>query len=120
MFEKSQKAYSEAKVVIPGGVDSPVRAFTSVGGTPPFIQKGEGAYIYDVNGRRIIDAISSWWVITHGHCHPYIGAAIRAQSEKLDQVIFAGHTHEPAEQVARGLVEMTPARCNSSMGLPGW
>ena len=54
----------------------------------PKIERGEGAYLYKADGGRLIDAISSWWVITHGHCHPYIGAAIREQSEKLDQVIF--------------------------------
>jgi adenosylmethionine-8-amino-7-oxononanoate aminotransferase len=74
----------------------------------PKIARGEGAYLYDDDGRRILDAIASWWVITHGHCHPHIRAAVQAQAERLDQVIFAGHTHEPAETVARRLVELTP------------
>jgi adenosylmethionine-8-amino-7-oxononanoate aminotransferase len=56
----------------------------------------------------VIDAISSWWVTTHGHNHPRIVAAIREQAERLDQLIFAGWTHEPAEQLARGLVAMMP------------
>ncbi|MGY3453818.1 adenosylmethionine--8-amino-7-oxononanoate transaminase [Bradyrhizobium sp. USDA 4353] len=72
------------------------------------IVRGEGAYLYGADGRRIIDAIASWWVVTHGHCHPAIVQAIQAQAERLDQVIFAGHTHEPAEQVAAGLLELTP------------
>lgn len=72
------------------------------------IESGRGAYLYRPDGRRIIDGISSWWVITHGHCHPYIQAAVKAQAERLDQVIFAGHTHQPAEGVARHLVEITP------------
>ncbi len=74
----------------------------------PRIARGEGAYLYTDDGRRVIDAIASWWVITHGHCHPHIRAAVQAQAERLDQVIFAGHTHEPAETVARRLVELTP------------
>lgn len=74
----------------------------------PLVTRAEGAALYTVDGRRVIDAISSWWVTTHGHCHPRIMAAIRAQSEKLDQLIFAGWTHEPAEEVARGLTAIMP------------
>lgn len=73
------------------------------------IARGEGAGLFTEEGKRIIDAISSWWVVTHGHCHPTIIEAIREQAQKLDQVIFAGFTHEPAEQLARGLVERAPA-----------
>ncbi len=61
-----------------------------------------------VDGRQVIDAISSWWVTTHGHNHPRISAAIAAQAGKLDQIIFAGWTHEPAEEVAAELVRITP------------
>ena len=57
----------------------------------------EGAWLQGADGSRIFDGISSWWVITHGHNHPRITAAIRAQAGLLDQVIFAGFTHEPAE-----------------------
>ncbi|RJF77103.1 adenosylmethionine--8-amino-7-oxononanoate transaminase [Rhodopseudomonas palustris] len=72
------------------------------------IARGEGAWLETPDGRRIYDAISSWWVITHGHRHPHIVQAIKAQADKLDQVIFAGFTHEPAERLARRLVEITP------------
>ena len=72
------------------------------------IIRGEGAYLHTADGRRIIDAIASWWVVTHGHCHPHIVRAIQEQAERLDQVIFAGHTHEPAEDVATGLLALTP------------
>lgn len=74
----------------------------------PAVARAEGAALYTTDGRRIVDAISSWWVTTHGHCHPRIMAAIRAQAERLDQIIFAGWTHEPAEEVARALVGMMP------------
>ncbi|MGE0775721.1 MAG: adenosylmethionine--8-amino-7-oxononanoate transaminase, partial [Sphingomonadaceae bacterium] len=74
----------------------------------PLVTRAEGAAIYTADGRRIIDAISSWWVTTHGHCHPRIVAAIAQQVEKLDQIIFAGHTHEQAESLARGLLEIVP------------
>lgn len=76
---------------------------------PPMIARTEGAYVETIDGKRILDAISSWWVITHGHRHPKIVSAIRNATETLDQVIFAGLTHEPAEQLATALVEMAPS-----------
>jgi len=74
----------------------------------PVIVKGEGAWLEAADGRRIFDAISSWWVVTHGHRHPKIMQAIKDQADQLDQVIFAGFTHPPAEELARRLVEITP------------
>ncbi len=75
---------------------------------PIAIARAEGARLWTTNNDSIIDAISSWWVVTHGHCHPRIMAAIKEQAAKLDQIIFAGFTHEPAEALARELVAMTP------------
>ena len=75
----------------------------------PLVARSEGAAIFTADGRRIVDAISSWWVITHRHRHPRIMAAIARQTETLDQIIFAGWTHEPAEALARALVDITPA-----------
>jgi adenosylmethionine---8-amino-7-oxononanoate aminotransferase len=72
------------------------------------IAKGAGAWLETADGRRIFDAISSWWVVTHGHRHPHIVQAIKDQADRLDQVIFAGFTHEPAEKLARRLVALTP------------
>jgi adenosylmethionine---8-amino-7-oxononanoate aminotransferase len=72
------------------------------------ITRGEGAYLYSDDGRRIIDAIASWWVVTHGHCHPPIVRAIQQQAERLNQIIFAGHTHEPAEEVAAAMLKLAP------------
>jgi adenosylmethionine-8-amino-7-oxononanoate aminotransferase len=69
----------------------------------------EGAYLTLKDGQRILDAISSWWVITHGHCHPKIIAAIRTQSEALDQIIFAEYTHEAAENLACRLIALAPS-----------
>ena len=74
----------------------------------PLVTRALGAAIHTSDGRRIVDAISSWWVTTHGHCHPRIMAAIADQSNKLDQIIFAGWTHEPAETLASGLLEIMP------------
>ena len=72
------------------------------------ISRGEGAWLETADGRRIFDAISSWWVVTHGHRHPHIMQAIKSQADRLDQVIFAGFTHEPAEELARHLMAITP------------
>lgn len=91
--------------------DSPVwHPFTQHGlGEPvPHVTHARGAALHTADGRRVIDAISSWWVTTHGHCHPRISAAIRDQAERLDQIIFAGWTHEPAETLARGLTAIMP------------
>ncbi|WP_213980860.1 adenosylmethionine--8-amino-7-oxononanoate transaminase [Sphingomonas sp. dw_22] len=74
----------------------------------PLVTHAEGAALHTADGRRVIDAISSWWVTTHGHRHPRIMAAIAAQAERMDQIIFAGWTHEPAEAVARGLTAIMP------------
>lgn len=70
----------------------------------PLVSRAEGAILHTADGHRVVDAISSWWVTTHGHSHPRIVAAIADQAVKLDQVIFAGWTHEPAERLAAELV----------------
>lgn len=75
----------------------------------PTVVRSEGAALFTSDGRRIVDAISSWWVTTHGHREPRIMAAIAAQAERLDQIIFAGWSHEPAEAVAAGLLRLMPA-----------
>jgi adenosylmethionine---8-amino-7-oxononanoate aminotransferase len=76
---------------------------------PPLpIARAAGAYLYDVHGRPILDAISSWWVTLHGHAHPAIADAVAEQARSLEQVIFAGFTHEPAARLAAELVERLP------------
>ena len=74
----------------------------------PLVTRSEGALLHTADGRTVVDAISSWWVTTHGHCHPRIMGAIAEQAGKLDQLIFAGWTHEPAEEVAAGLRALMP------------
>src|ERR1017187_6440431 len=72
------------------------------------VVRGDDPYLYLADDRRIFDAISSWWVTLHGHAHPKIARAIAEQAAKLEQVIFAGFTHEPAARLAKTLVEITP------------
>jgi len=79
---RSKKLFEQAQKVIPGGVNSPVRAFKSVGGTPIFIKNAHGAYLIDEDGNKYIDYISSWGPMIIGHAHPEIIKAINEQSKK--------------------------------------
>ncbi|MGX6601588.1 glutamate-1-semialdehyde 2,1-aminomutase [Micromonosporaceae bacterium Da 78-11] len=73
----SQALFDRAKAIVPGGVNSPVRAFRAVGGTPRFMAHGSGPWITDVDGRRYVDLVNSWGPLIHGHAHPEIVEAIR-------------------------------------------
>src|SRR6266704_496358 len=67
------------------------------------LARAEGAWLYDFDGRRYLDAVSSWWVNLFGHGHPAINAAIREQLDRLEHVMLAGFTHEPAVMLAERL-----------------
>ncbi len=75
---ESEKLFARAQELIPGGVNSPVRAFRSVGGTPRFIERGQGAYVWDADGNRYIDYALSWGPLVLGHAHPRVVAALQA------------------------------------------
>jgi glutamate-1-semialdehyde 2,1-aminomutase len=81
-MNKSEILFQQAIKVIPGGVNSPVRAFAAVGGTPPFIDRAEGAYLVDVDGNRYIDYVGSWGPMIAGHAHPEIIAAVTETVQK--------------------------------------
>jgi glutamate-1-semialdehyde 2,1-aminomutase len=76
MFANSIKAFNQAKKVISGGVDSPVRSFGSVGGIPPFIAKGQGSFIYDIDDNKYLDFVQSWGPLIFGHCDKDIESAV--------------------------------------------
>jgi len=77
---------------------------------PPIpIVRGEGTCLYDENGKKYIDAVSSWWVNIHGHAHPYIAQKVAAQLTKLEHVIFAGFTHPGAVELAERLLKILPS-----------
>ena len=78
---KSEAAFQRAQKVIPGGVNSPVRAYRGVGGTPPFIARGEGSHIFDIDGNQYIDYVGSWGPLLLGHRHPAIVEAVRQALE---------------------------------------
>jgi glutamate-1-semialdehyde 2,1-aminomutase len=74
----SQALFDRARAVVPGGVNSPVRAFRAVGGTPRFMARGAGPWLFDADGRRYVDLVCSWGPLIHGHAHPEIVAAVQA------------------------------------------
>ncbi|MDA9676713.1 glutamate-1-semialdehyde 2,1-aminomutase, partial [Flavobacteriaceae bacterium] len=82
LYKRSSELFKQAKEVIPGGVNSPVRAFKSVGGSPIFASKAKGAYVYDEDGNRFIDYISSWGPMILGHAHPNVINAISETAKK--------------------------------------
>lgn len=104
--EKSETLFKHAQQLIPGGVNSPVRAFGSVGGTPRFIERGEGAYFWDVDGNRYIDYVLSWGPLTLGHAHPAVLEAIEQTARKGTSY---GAPTELENQLASLVVETVPS-----------
>jgi glutamate-1-semialdehyde 2,1-aminomutase len=99
-YNKSIAAFEEAYKVIPGGVDSPVRAFSGVEGTPPFIERGEGGYLFDIDGNKYIDYVQSWGPLIFGHCDAEIETSV------IDKVRFVSSGTEAvmsAIRLARGV-----------------
>lgn len=94
-FKKSEQLYQQAEKIIPGGVNSPVRAFKSVGMNPLYISKGEGAYLYDVDGNRYTDFVGSWGPLILGHAHPDIISAI--SNSAADGTSFGACTEKEIE-----------------------
>lgn len=105
MYNKSEQLFGRAQQSIPGGVNSPVRAFKSVGGTPVFMKKAKGAYLYDVDGNRYIDYIASWGPMILGHAHEPLVKAI--QEKALDSTSFGAPTELEIE-MAELIISMVP------------
>jgi len=98
--------FSDAKLVIPGGVNSPVRSFSGVGGTPVFIDHAQGAYIYDSLGKRYIDYVGSWGPMILGHAHPEVIEAVKQAAEKG---LSFGAPTEIETQMAKKVCELMPS-----------
>jgi glutamate-1-semialdehyde 2,1-aminomutase len=103
---RSEALFEEAKGLIPGGVNSPVRAFRGVGGTPRFIERGEGPSVYDADGNRYIDYVLSWGPLILGHADPEVVAAITAQAQR--GTTFGAPT-ELESEIARLVTQLMPA-----------
>lgn len=114
-MSRSEDLFSEAQRYIPGGVNSPVRAFRGVGGTPIFFKRGEGAYLYDEDDRRYIDYVGSWGPMIAGHAHP---AVVRAVQEAAANGLSFGAPTALETAMARKIRELVPSMelvrmCNS-------
>lgn len=104
-IQKSIELFQEAQKLLPGGVDSPVRAFRAVGGQPLFIERGEGPYLFDVDGNRYIDYVLSWGPLIAGHAHPKVVKAIQ-QAASLGTSFGAPSPLE--NDLARNIMEFMP------------
>lgn len=106
MKTHSQQLFTEAKTVIPGGVNSPVRAFGGVGGTPIFCRRGQGAYLIDVDGKQYIDYVGAWGPLILGHANPSI---IKAVKNALDNGIGFGTPTEVETKLAQKICTLMPS-----------
>ncbi len=106
MFEQSKVLFEKSQRVIPGGVNSPVRAFRAVGGTPVFFRKANGAYLWDVDGNKYIDYVGSWGPAILGHAHPAVIQAV--QDKAVDGLSFGAPT-EAELMMAEKLCELMPS-----------
>ncbi len=102
----NEAAFERARQVIPGGVNSPVRAFRAVGGTPRFIASAQGAYLTDIEGRRYIDYIGSWGPMILGHGHP---AVLKAVHAAVDQGLSYGAPTEREAELAQRIIDLVPS-----------
>src|SRR4029453_17959247 len=112
---RSEELFERARRAIPGGVNSPVRAFGAVGGTPRFVVRGEGAYVVDADGRRYVDLVQSWGGLLFGHARPWIGEAARAAAER--GTTFGAPTEaevELAERITAAMPSIEMVRLVSS------
>ena len=115
MTDRNEQLFTRAKAVIPGGVNSPVRAFGSVGGVPRFIKKAEGAFVWDENGKRYIDYVGSWGPAIAGHAHPEVLEAVREAA--LGGLSFGAPTEAEiviAEEICRLVPSVERLRLVSS------
>jgi len=104
--ERSRKEFERSQRVIPGGVNSPARAFGAVGGEPLFIDRGEGAFLVDVDGNRLLDYVGSWGPLILGHAHPEVVAAVQ---QALSKGTSFGAPTESEAELAEMIVEAVPS-----------
>src|SRR5947207_1272200 len=103
---RSRDAFQRACLAIPGGVNSPARAFGAVGGEPVFIARGDGPYLYDVDGNQYIDFVGSWGPLILGHAHPRV---VRAVEEALRKGASFGAPTELETQLAETIIDAVPS-----------
>jgi len=106
MTERSQILFARAQRSIPAGVNSPVRAFRAVGGTPPFFESASGAHLFDADGKRYIDYVGSWGPMVVGHTHPAVVAAVQAAASRA---LSFGAPTEAEVELAETLCRLVPS-----------
>ena len=106
MSQRNQELFERAQLRIPAGVNSPVRAFRAVGGTPPFMARASGAYVWDADGRRYIDYLGSWGPMVAGHTHPAVVEAVQAAAAKA---LSFGAPTEAEIELAEVLCRLVPS-----------
>ncbi len=106
MKTKNEILFERSQQIIPGGVNSPVRAFRSVGGTPVFFERAKGAYFWDADGKRYIDYVGSWGPLVLGHAHPEVVEAVQRAAERG---LSFGAPTEAEQQMAALLISLLPS-----------
>ncbi|OGS78598.1 MAG: glutamate-1-semialdehyde-2,1-aminomutase [Gallionellales bacterium GWA2_55_18] len=106
MTSHNQELFDESQKIIPGGVNSPVRAFRSVGGTPLFFQRGQGAYVWDADGKKYTDYVGSWGPMIVGHCHPEV---VKAVQDAAAQGLGFGAPTAAELELAKLLCKLLPS-----------
>ena len=119
----SAALFERARTVIPGGVNSPVRAFQAVGGTPRFMASGRGPYLTDVDGREYVDLVCSWGPIILGHAHPAVVEAVTRAQAALGELLGAipvlrtniEHSHEQHDTIVAAILTGDPDTARTTM-----
>jgi glutamate-1-semialdehyde 2,1-aminomutase len=106
MTSRNEELFSRAQLCIPAGVNSPVRAFRAVGGTPPFFERAAGAYLWDAEGRRYLDYVGSWGPMVAGHTHPVVVTAVQSAAARA---LSFGAPTEAEVQLAETICRLVPS-----------
>src|SRR6266852_4616656 len=112
MGKQSEALFQRAQEIIPGGVNSPVRAFKAVGGTPPFIEQGQGSRIFDADNLQYIDCVSSWGPMILGHGHRYVVEAVKRAATR--GFSFGAPTRPAFPKTSPG----SPSACPTTISTP--
>ena len=116
-MNNSEQLFDRARAVIPGGVNSPVRAFKAVGGTPFFVERSDGPFLFDVDGKRYIDYVLSWGPMIMGHNHPRVRKAVVDQAQSG---LSFGTPTELEIDLARRICDIMPGMDLVRMVNSGW
>ena len=115
-MKKSQQLFERAQQRIPGGVNSPVRAFRAVGGTPPFLERASGAYVWDAEGRRYLDYLGSWGPMVVGHTHPAVVEAVQEAASRAQKNRSGNSWPAPGRKPAASVCQVNSCASRTASG----